>query len=360
LQIAVITDPVMSLSASLRPALFVAKVLHDAGFHTTLLAPYISPRLRETLGKYVDELHFLKIPLLYSGSLAVFEAWLRSFIYKLDTVQRDTIVLNFSSTLKVKSSVYYGQGPISSALDDMHVEMPNQYKYLYKFFAPIIKKLDVKFISYIRENTRLFVANSKYSAKLYRTLGVYVDGIIYPPLNTEHFKPITSNPSSDYVLTYFGKETKFSIVRKIADLGIKIKAFGGKAPYIPNYVLKHENIDYLGRIPNRDLVSLYSNALYTLFPFTHEPFGYVPVESMACGTPVLTYNKQGPSETVVHGVTGWLVDSDEELIEVALKIWNNGYPEIMRKNCREYVLKFSASKILKIWIDIVNKVSDTM
>jgi len=43
-----------------------------------------------------------------------------------------------------------------------------------------------------------------------------------------------------------------------------------------------------------ELIDLYSNALFTLFTFTHELFGYVLVESMACGTSVLTYNRQGP------------------------------------------------------------------
>ena len=349
----------MSLGASLRPALFIAKKLHDH-FHVVLLAPHISPKLRNILINYVDELYFPKIPLMYSGSLAVLEAWLRSFIHKVNISYNEAIVLNFSSTVKIKSDIYYGQGPISAALNDIHVEMPNKYKYLYKLFSPIIKKIDAKFISYIRKNTVLFIANSKYSAELYRTLGVHVDGIIYPPLNTEYFKPVTSNPSSDYVLTYFGKETEFSVIKKIADLGVKIKAFGEKAPYIPNHILKHKNIDYLGKVSNKDLISLYSNALYTLFPFTHEPFGYVPVESMACGTPVLTYNKQGPSETVVHGATGWLVNDEKELVEVALKIWNNGYSKVMRRKCRKYVVRFSANKILRTWTDMVSKIANTL
>ncbi len=49
-----------------------------------------------------------------------------------------------------------------------------------------------------------------------------------------------------------------------------------------------------GRVSDDELARLYANAKFTVFPFIHEPFGYVPVESMACGTPpVLTYDKQG-------------------------------------------------------------------
>ena len=69
-----------------------------------------------------------------------------------------------------------------------------------------------------------------------------------------------------------------------------------------------------------ELADLYSNALYTLFTFTHELFGYISVESMACSTPVLTYNRQGSSDTVLDGVAEWLANSDEELIDLAVKI----------------------------------------
>jgi glycosyltransferase involved in cell wall biosynthesis len=48
----------------------------------------------------------------------------------------------------------------------------------------------------------------------------------------------------------------------------------------------------LGRVNDEELIDLYSNALYTLFTFAHEPFGYVSVEGMACSIPVLICNRQ--------------------------------------------------------------------
>ena len=91
-------------------------------------------------------------------------------------------------------------------------------------------------------------------------------------------------------------------------------------------VIEHPNIEFLGRLSSSELVDAYSNALFTLFPFTHEPFGYVPLESMACGTPALTYNFQGPSEYVIDGYTGWLARSDDELVQKAAELWKKGYP----------------------------------
>ncbi|MEM3797237.1 MAG: glycosyltransferase [Candidatus Bathyarchaeia archaeon] len=144
-------------------------------------------------------------------------------------------------------------------------------------------------------------------------------------------------------------------MKKVADRGVKIKAFGSKMHYVPAYILRHPNIEILGKLTNEELVELYSNALYTLFTFTHEPFGYVPTESMACGTPVLTYNRQGPCETVINGQTGWVANSDEELVKVACEIWRKGYPQITRSKCRQRALEFDLKKIAKQWLKFLEE-----
>ena len=133
-------------------------------------------------------------------------------------------------------------------------------------------------------------------------------------------------------MTYFGKETKFSIVKAVADLGIRIKSFGSKAPFIPKSLANHPNIEFMGKISAEKLADAYSNALFTFFPFTHEPFGYIPVESMACGTPTLTYNSQGPSESVINEYSGWFAKDDFEIVDKAVGIWKNGYKRVMRLN----------------------------
>jgi glycosyltransferase involved in cell wall biosynthesis len=63
---------------------------------------------------------------------------------------------------------------------------------------------------------------------------------------------------------------------------------------------------------NRDqLISLYQGAKVTLVPTKwNEPFGLVPVESMACGTPAVSYDRGGVSETIAEG-TGYLVKESE-------------------------------------------------
>ncbi|MFH1444550.1 MAG: glycosyltransferase [Candidatus Peregrinibacteria bacterium] len=62
-------------------------------------------------------------------------------------------------------------------------------------------------------------------------------------------------------------------------------------------------VEMLGYVTDEELKSLYTGATATLFP-GEEDFGLVPVESMACGTPVVALRKGGALETIVEGKTG--------------------------------------------------------
>ncbi|MEM1515878.1 MAG: glycosyltransferase, partial [Candidatus Bathyarchaeia archaeon] len=108
-----------------------------------------------------------------------------------------------------------------------------------------------------------------------------------------------------------------------------------------------------GRISTADLVDAYSNALYTLFPFTHEPFGYIPLESMACGTPTLTYGMQGPGEYIIDGKNGWLAKDDGDLLQKAIELWKKGYPKEIRRQCIKSAEKFDRKVYLERWLNLL-------
>lgn len=72
------------------------------------------------------------------------------------------------------------------------------------------------------------------------------------------------------------------------------------------------------RLTEKELVEIYNASLATLCLSTLETFGLVPLESMACGTPVIATNVSGHRETVINNQTGFLVDFDPE--EIAQKI----------------------------------------
>ena len=117
-----------------------------------------------------------------------------------------------------------------------------------------------------------------------------------------------------------------------------------------------KQIIYIGELDSEQKKHWYLHARATLFPIQWgEPFGLVLIESMACGTPVLAFNKGSVGEIVVRGKTGFVLDSIEEMIQSVGMI-----PGIDRAVCRKHVkVNFSitsmAGKYSKLYQEIVNE-----
>jgi glycosyltransferase involved in cell wall biosynthesis len=78
-------------------------------------------------------------------------------------------------------------------------------------------------------------------------------------------------------------------------------------------------LSLLANITDSRLVELYNQARLTLYAAVREPLGLVPLESMACGTPVVAVREGGVQETVLHERTGLLVERDAEQFAQALR-----------------------------------------
>lgn len=68
-----------------------------------------------------------------------------------------------------------------------------------------------------------------------------------------------------------------------------------------------DRVRFLGRVPHHEMPALYWSADVVVSAPWYEPFGIVPVESMACGRPVVGTAVGGLLDTVLPGVTGELV-----------------------------------------------------
>lgn len=78
-----------------------------------------------------------------------------------------------------------------------------------------------------------------------------------------------------------------------------------------------QQIRYVGRVDSSERDRLLSGAAALLYPLLYpEPFGLVPIEAMACGTPVLATSIGAVPELVEPGVTGYLAPSWEGLVDL--------------------------------------------
>lgn len=79
-------------------------------------------------------------------------------------------------------------------------------------------------------------------------------------------------------------------------------------------------IKLVGELSEKEVIKLFQQAKMTIVPVKwNEPFGLIPVESMACGTPVVAYANGGLRETVLNKITGFLVNEKRGIDELAEK-----------------------------------------
>jgi glycosyltransferase involved in cell wall biosynthesis len=94
-----------------------------------------------------------------------------------------------------------------------------------------------------------------------------------------------------------------------------------------------KQIIYIGEASSAQKKQWYRHASATLFPIQWgEPFGLVLLESMACGTPVLAFSKGAVPEIVLDGITGFTVDTLDEMIAAVGHI-----PLLDPASCRRHV-----------------------
>jgi glycosyltransferase involved in cell wall biosynthesis len=97
------------------------------------------------------------------------------------------------------------------------------------------------------------------------------------------------------------------------------------APHIDGIAVRH-----VPRLAHAELLALMARAAALLFPISwEEPFGLVVAEAMAAGTPVIATRRGSLPELVEDGITGFLADSEDALVEACRRI-----PRIDRTACR--------------------------
>jgi len=113
--------------------------------------------------------------------------------------------------------------------------------------------------------------------------------------------------------------------------------------------LLDEDAVYLGDADANRKQELLAEARALLFPIRwEEPFGLVMIEAMACGTPVVAMRRGSVPEVVDHGVTGFVCDSVQEMVDACAELRNLD-PEDIRRRCAE---RFDGSVMTRRYRDV--------
>lgn len=114
-------------------------------------------------------------------------------------------------------------------------------------------------------------------------------------------------------------------------------------------------VDFIGEISDAQKSEFLSGAVALIVPIDWpEPFGLVMIEAMACGTPVIAYNRGAAPEIVEDGVTGFIVEDETSAVGALRKI-----DTLSRTRIRErFEERFTSRRMALDYVKSYSKMSD--
>jgi glycosyltransferase involved in cell wall biosynthesis len=120
-------------------------------------------------------------------------------------------------------------------------------------------------------------------------------------------------------------------------------------------LLDGSNVEYIGEINDVDKSAFLSAAIALLTPIDWpEPFGLVMIEAMACGTPVIAYNRGSVPEVVDDGLTGFIVEDEKGAIGAVDRL-----SQLSRKKIRaQFERRFTARRMAQEYLAVYRSLTE--
>jgi glycosyltransferase involved in cell wall biosynthesis len=114
-------------------------------------------------------------------------------------------------------------------------------------------------------------------------------------------------------------------------------------------------IEYIGEITDADKSAFLSGAIALLVPIDWpEPFGLVMIEAMACGTPVIAFNRGSAPEVIEDDLTGFIVEDVNGAIGAVDRLGHLSRERIRQR----FEERFSARRMALDYLSLYRRLSD--
>ena len=120
-------------------------------------------------------------------------------------------------------------------------------------------------------------------------------------------------------------------------------------------LMDHPLVDYIGEIGDHEKADFLSGAIGLLLPIDWpEPFGLVMIEAMACGTPVIAYNRGSVPEVIDDGVSGFIVHDEATAIAAVGRLGELD-PATVRAT---FDRRFTARRMAEDYLDLYSELCE--
>ena len=175
-------------------------------------------------------------------------------------------------------------------------------------------------------------------------------------------KQFDFQPAADDTLLFFGrihpdKGTREALeIAKACEKTVILAGIIQDQDYFDQFVapkIDNDKVEYVGSVGPDKRNRLLGRACALLHPIQFdEPFGLSVIESMACGTPVIAFDRGSMPELIQNGKSGFLVNTVSEAVEAVARI-----DEIDRVYCRRLVEKnFTVERMVREYITVYDMI----
>jgi len=210
-----------------------------------------------------------------------------------------------------------------------------------------------------RSMDRIVVNSRNVRERLRRYLGLDSE-IVYPPCETSLFRWLGQE---EYYLSTARMEKEKRVDRivraftRMTDRKLVVASGGPEEKHLKRLAEGYGNIRFTGWLKDDELIKLMGRAVATIYIPLDEDFGMSPLESMAAGKPVIGVAEGGLLETVIHGITGFLLPPAflEEDIARAVQFLSPSRAAAMRRECECRAGEFDTSFFIRRMAEVFHR-----
>lgn len=359
LRVALIHDVFIEQGGAERVLLAILDLFPGADVYTPLLTDSARKLLLERGAKQIITSDFNSVPFIHSASILL-KPFLFWYWESLDLSGYD-LVISSSHSFSSKAVI---TGPNCVHISYIHTSP----RYLYSEFneTRIIKKPFFKFLlapllAWLRhkdfqaaQRPDLLIANSKEVQRRIRKYYRRDSKLIYPPIKLPSRAPTRKHRGNYYIcFSRLAKQKGIDLaVQACTLLRRPLKVIGEGSELAELKQLAGDTIEFLGRVPDRELAKLFAGAKGMIYPSLQEDFGMAPVEAMAHGVPIIAHRSGGVVESVVDKKTG--VFFDAWTVEGVIKgIQSFEKKNFSAQNCYKQARLFSEKIFKKQFLSLV-------
>ncbi|MEB6082078.1 glycosyltransferase family 4 protein [Serratia marcescens] len=238
-----------------------------------------------------------------------------------------------------------------------------KFRLMYNLLIPVMLRNSRALLTVSEFSKKEITAAYRYNPE--KTFVIYnaVSDIFKPAstnIKSDEEKFLLAVSSPNYHKNFHGLLAAFSSVSKHSNVKLKIIGGANKNFAGMSFSGKDENdmknVEFLGRVTDDELVSIYQKALAFVFPSFYEGFGIPPLEAQACGCPVVSSNQASLPEVLADSAMYFDPYNNQDMVNALENIIQNGeMREELKNKGYKNILNYSWVESARKLDGIINK-----